>query len=475
VSLFRLAKNSSFVYPLLTGVLAIAIFVADSFTHFERAVPVFYVAVVLLAVRFFDARGVMLVAAGCIGLVVLSHLLAPHDVFSSRALINLAIGIFAIAFATYLTLRNQSAHMAIIEQARLLDLTHDSILVRDKNNAITFWNHGAEELYGWRSEQVVGKNYQALLQTRFPTSREDIETELLRTGRWEGELVHVKSDGGRTIVASRWSLLKDERQRPIAVLETNNDITEQKRAEEKLQQAQVELAHVTRTTTLGELTASIAHEVNQPLAAIVTNGEVCLRLLPHNGAELKEVRGAIKDVIANSIRASEIIQRLRALCTKTAPEKRLLSINDIIRETISLVQHELRRHGVSLKLELGSALPQVFGDRVQLQQVLLNIVINGMEAIAFAKDGPRELQIRSYNGADHVTVAVRDSGIGICPDSENRLFQAFFTTKSGGMGMGLSICRSIIELHGGRVWASRNADRGATFQFSLPLHKGAEA
>ena len=214
-------------------------------------------------------------------------------------------------------------------------------MVRDKNNAITFWNHGAEELYGWKPEEAIGKNYHELMQAIFPTSREDIETEFLRNGRWEGELVHVKRDGVQAIVASRWSLLRDERQRPIATLETNNDISERKRAEEKLQRAQVELAHVTRTTTLGELTASIAHEVNQPLAAIVTNGEVCLRLLPPNGAELKEVRGAVEDIIASSMRASEIIQRLRALCTKAEPEKRLLDINEAIGEMIPLVQHRV--------------------------------------------------------------------------------------------------------------------------------------
>jgi PAS domain S-box-containing protein len=470
-TLSRLAKNSPFILPVFTGALAAAIFVADRFTHFERAVPVFYVAVVLLAVRFLDSRGVMLVAVGCVGLVVLSHLLGAHGELSNIAIVNLAISIFALTFATYLALQNHSAHMAIRKQASLLDLTHDSILVRDKNDVITFWNHGAEELYGWKAEQAIGNNYHELMQALFPKSPDDIKTQLSRDGFWEGELVHAKVDGTQVVVASRWSLLKDERNRPIAILETNNDITKRKRAEESLQRAQVELAHVARTATLGELTASIAHEVNQPLAAIVTNGEVCLRLLGPKNEESKEVRGAVDDIIANSMRASEIIQRLRALCTKTEPEMRLLEINNTISELIPLVERELLHHGVSLKLELAPSLPPVLGDRVQLQQVILNLVINGMDAIVAANDGPRELRVRSSNGAGQVVVAVQDSGIGFDSDTEKHLFDAFFTTKSGGMGMGLSICRSIIELHGGRVWASRNAERGATFQFTLPQHE----
>ena len=295
---------------------------------------------------------------------------------------------------------------------------------------------------------------------------------LSRAGRWEGDLIHTSRNGTQVTVASRWSLLKDERGRSIAILETNNDITERKRSEEKLQQTQAELAHINRTTTLGELTASIAHEVNQPLAAIVINGDVCLRLLDQHKPDAHELREILHRMIDDSKRASEITQRLRALYKKTDPQMAPLDMNGVITEVIPLMQHELRSHGVSLQLELTPSPFSILGDRVQLQQVMVNLMLNGMDALASVEDGPRELLIRSSQSKkDHVIVAVRDSGVGIDPDNEEKLFNPFFTTKPDGTGMGLSICRSIIERHGGQIWASSHAERGATFQFSLPLHQ----
>jgi C4-dicarboxylate-specific signal transduction histidine kinase len=244
---------------------------------------------------------------------------------------------------------------------------------------------------------------------------------------------------------------------------------ERKRAEEALHKTQTELAHVARMTTLGELTASIAHEVNQPLAAIVTNGDVCMRWLDREVPDLAEVRGALDDMISNGRRASEIIYRLRALSRRTEIQKAALDINDAIREVIPLLQHEVLSHRVSLRLELALTLPAVLGDRVQLQQVIINLIVNGMEAMAPVTDRSRELVVRSQlDASGEVLIAVEDSGIGIDPENAKRLFNAFFTTKPSGMGMGLSICRSIIENHDGRLWASRNAGHGATFQFALP-------
>jgi C4-dicarboxylate-specific signal transduction histidine kinase len=246
------------------------------------------------------------------------------------------------------------------------------------------------------------------------------------------------------------------------------DVTATKRAEDALRQSQMQLAHVTRVTTLGELAASIAHEVNQPLAAIVTNGEVCLRWLDRDVPDLAEVRDSVGSIISNGRRASEIIQRLRALSRKTETQKVAVDINGAIREVIPLVQHEVLSHRVSLRLELAPTLPAVLGDRVQLQQVIINLIVNGMEAMTPVTDRPRELAVRSQlDDSGQVLVAVEDSGVGIDPESAKQLFNAFFTTKPSGMGMGLSICRSIIENHGGKLWASRNAGPGATFQFAL--------
>jgi len=247
------------------------------------------------------------------------------------------------------------------------------------------------------------------------------------------------------------------------------DITERKRADEALRTAQSELAHVTRVITLGELAASIAHEINQPLAAIVTHGEAGLRWLARNPPELGEVRSSLEATVGNGVRAGEIVRQIRGLAKKASPQKTLVDINGCIQEIISLVQHEMAAHRVSLQLRLSPTLPSVLGDKVQLQQVIVNLIINGIEAMTSVTDRQRELVIRSCQQGDHVLVSVQDCGVGIAPEREHQLFQAFFTTKPGGLGMGLSICRSIIEGHLGRLWASSHAE-GATFQFALPIH-----
>ena len=241
-------------------------------------------------------------------------------------------------------------------------------------------------------------------------------------------------------------------------------------AEEALRKAQIELAHVTRVTTLGELAASIAHEVNQPLAAVVANAEACLRWLGRGTPDLDAARRSVEWIIDDGNRASEVIRRVRALANKTDIEKASLDINDVVKEVIALVQGELVSHRVSLRMEFAPALPVVPADRVQLQQVMINLVMNGIEAMQSVTDRPRELLIRSrQDETQQVLVSVTDCGVGISAENADRLFNAFFTTKTNGMGMGLSICRSIIEAHGGRLWASANLPHGATFQFTLPV------
>ena len=638
------------------------------------------------------------------------------------------------------------AEAALREQAGLLDLTHDTIFVRDMNDVITYWNRAAEELYGWTAADAVGSIPHRLMQTVFPAPLEQIRAELLGAGRWEGELVQTRADGSRVVAASRWSLQRDEEGRPRAILETNNDITKRKEAEarlreseqryryifdstgvsiweedfsqvkvaidelrsrgvrdfreyfaahpefvqqaitmvrivdvndvsvklfaaeskdellvslhkvfvpetqevflreliaiaegrtsfeaetvlqslkgdtltalftitfpqpsarfdrvlvtitditerkraeyltgqvfesspdrvsiigrdyryqrvnpvferfwrvpaekavgmhvadllgrevfedkvrpsldrcfagedvsyaewfgtalgrrhmaisysplrpdsarveavlvigrdltehmlasEALHQAQAELAHVTRVTTLGELAASIAHEVNQPLAAIVADANASLNWLAGATPELEMVRDALDAIVKDGLRAADVIQRIRQLATKTDPRRATVDINDVIRDVAALVRTEVLRHQVSLRVELAPAMPLVLADRVQLQQVIINFVMNGIEAMASVEDRPRELVVRSGpHDGDDVLVAVQDAGVGIDPKNVNQLFSAFFTTKPGGMGMGLSISRSIIEGHGGRLWATPNPNHGVTFHFALP-------
>src|ERR1700681_1450385 len=232
-------------------------------------------------------------------------------------------------------------------------------------------------------------------------------------------------------------------------------------AEKALREAQAELAHVSRVTTLGELTASIAHEVNQPLAAVVANAEACLRWLDRRTPDLNAARRSAEWIIDDGNRASEVIRRVRALAKKTDIEKVPLDVNHVVREVVALVQRELTSHRVSLRMELAPALAMILGDRVQLQQVIINLVMNGIEAMQAVADRPRELVIRSdHDEKQQALVSVTDCGVGISAENVDRLFSAFFTTKSGGMGMGLSICRSIIETHGGRLSVAGNEGRG---------------
>ena len=243
---------------------------------------------------------------------------------------------------------------------------------------------------------------------------------------------------------------------------------ERSRAEHALREAQAELAHVTRVMTMGELAASIAHEINQPLAAVVTNANACLRWLTGPTPNLDEAQAAVARIARDGNRASDVIGRIRALVKKSATEQAHLDINEVIQEVLGLIQTEIRKNEVVLRMKLAPDLPRILGDRVQLQQVILNLMMNGIEAMSAVTDRSRDLLIRSCRyESDKVLIAVQDSGTGLETESLDHLFTAFFTTKPKGMGMGLAISRSIIEAHGGKLWASPNDGPGATFQFTL--------
>jgi NO-binding membrane sensor protein with MHYT domain len=261
----------------------------------------------------------------------------------------------------------------------------------------------------------------------------------------------------------------------ILALASVTSLLERKRAEEALREAQAELAHVNRVTTMGQLAASIAHEVNQPITAIVTNANAGLLWLAAQPPDLEEVRDALDRVIKAGKQAGEVIGRIRALIKKAPPRKDDLKINQAILEVIALTHGELVKNGVSLQTQLAAGLPLVQGDRVLLQQVIINLIVNAVEAMSSVGEGSRELLIGTGKDASGaVLLTVQDSGPGLNPESFERLFEPFYTTKSGGMGMGLSICRSIVEAHGGRVWASRTAGAGVTVQFTLPVAVSAQ-
>jgi PAS domain S-box-containing protein len=500
---------------------------------------------------------------------------------------------------TSLVRRLQASALMQTRQARLLDLTHDTVFVRDPRDVIIFWNRGAEQLYGWSRDEAVGTITHNLLHTIFPIPLETIKEQLRQAGHWEGELVHTRKDGSQVTVASRWSLQRDDQGQPIGTLETNNDITERKRAEEalrrsqaaylaeaqklsltgsfgwntaggevfwsdqsfdilrydrtvtpsldllidrvhaddaafvrttfetaardrggidiefrlalpggvtknihavahvmedapvttqfvgalmdvtkirqaeaQLHQAEAQVAHAARITSLGALSASIAHEVNQPLAAIVSHGEASLRWLNRDPPRLDEVESSVRHIVANGKRASEVIQRIRGLTSRTVRERSPLNLNAVVEGVVPLVRREVARHRGMLQLDLAPDLPDVSGDEIQLQQVIINLILNAAQAMVSIEGRPRTVVVGTrVDETDHVVLDVADSGPGVAPEHAAQLFDAFFSTKPNGMGMGLSICRQIVEAHGGQISAlARSPEPGALFRCSLPRH-----
>ena len=248
---------------------------------------------------------------------------------------------------------------------------------------------------------------------------------------------------------------------------SSTDVTERRHGEEALRQAQADLTRISRITTMGELTASLAHEVNQPIAAAITDANTCLRWLTRDQPDLGEAREAAARVVRDATRASDIINRVRSLFKKELSQRELVDINEMIRGMIELLRSEVTRHTIGIRIELAEGLPQVVGDRVQLQQVLMNLMINSIEAMKDV-EGKRDLAIKSQPAQDEgLIVSVSDTGVGLPPQAD-QIFNSFFTTKHDGTGMGLRISRSIVESHGGRLWAADNPPRGASFYFTLP-------
>jgi len=247
------------------------------------------------------------------------------------------------------------------------------------------------------------------------------------------------------------------------------DVSSRRQSEEALDKARSELAHVARAMTLGALTASIAHEVNQPLSGIITNASTCVRMLDADPPNVDGARETAKRTIRDGHRASDVITRLRALFTHKEVAMESIDLNEATREVIALMRAELERNRVITRTELADELPLVTADRVQLQQVILNLIRNGSDAMSTVDDRPRELWLRTEREGDRVRLSVKDAGIGLEPQSLERLFQTFYTTKDDGMGIGLSVSRSIIENHGGRLWATPNDGPGVTFSFSIPV------
>jgi PAS domain S-box-containing protein len=605
----RPVRHDTRIVSMLAAAIALVVFLIDALTPLDIAIAVLYVVVVLLVASTGNRTATVTTAWGCVILTLIGFILSHDENVSGGALARCAVSLVAIGTTAVLTLRNQATTTKMQEQLELLNLAHDAIIAHDMNDRITFWNRGAEALYGCSAREAIGQPIHRMTQSTSPVPHAQIRAELLRSGRWDGEITRVRHDGGEIVIASRAALLRDAKGAPRAVLATSNDITQRKRmesevkrqrdalrrseaflldaqrlsrtgsiatrlpagtmwwsdeayrifdysrdvtpsieailarahpddiaivrgahasaengaceidvehrllfpdgsvkyvhfvahrassesdgdeyvgalmdvtetklAQEALSRSIAELAHVTRVTMLGELAASIAHEVTQPMAAIVTSGDAGLRWLNRAQPEIAEAQQSITQMIRDARRASEVIARIRAMAKKRDSQPATLDVNEIVGETIGLVRRELARHRVEVRAQLATPSPTVRCDRVQLQQVLINLMMNAAQAMS-GVDGPRVLRIAtgaSVGDRGQARITVQDSGTGISEDNARRLFDAFFTTKAEGMGMGLSICRSIIEAHGGRIWAESPDEGGARFCFVLPENEGGD-
>jgi PAS domain S-box-containing protein len=360
------------------------------------------------------------------------------------------------------------------ELAALVENSPDFIGIASLEGRVSVVNPAGRSMVGLDSPAQV--NQTRLLDYVAEEDRETVQRQILPLvmleGQWEGEtrFRHFKT-GALMPVRQHIFLIREPRtDRPVAVATIVRDITEPKRSAEALRTTQTQLAHMARVTTMGELAASIAHEVNQPLAAVVTNSDAGLRWLSQTPPNVDEARIAIKEVVRQGHRASNVIARIRDLVRKGPPNISAVDMNELIEELLVLTRQQAAEHGVTVGTELAADIPLVFGDSVQLQQVLVNLLLNAIEATSARKDGAREVLLASQrHGTSGVVIAVHDSGIGIAPQHADQLFRPFFTTKPTGIGMGLAISRSIIEAHGGRLWATSNQNLGAIFQFTLPV------
>jgi len=371
---------------------------------------------------------------------------------------------------------SEEMHRVIVETA------HDAVISMDERGAIILANPATRRIFGCDPVELIGKPMTVLMPAMMRKLHEDGFRRYLDTGKrhlnWQGvEVTAQRKDGQEFPVEVSFGELTSDGHKVFTGF--IRDISERKQAEDQLRESernlqatQAELARVSRLTTMGELAASIAHEVNQPLTAVINNGSACLRLLANNNLEPEVLRRALEGIIADGTRASTVLARIRAFIKKEPAERSELDINEVIQEVLVLAGRELYENQVVPDRQLKTDLPSVLADRVQLQQVLLNLIMNGIEAMAAVTNRPRLLGVQSrIDESGDVMVAVSDSGTGFGLELD-RVFNPFFTTKANGMGMGLSISRSLVESHGGRLWAAPNSPHGAVVSFTLPAAGG---
>lgn len=468
--------------------LTAAIFMVDSFTALDSAIAVMYVVVLMLASPLWSRQRMLALSVACIALTMAGYLLehGPHIISASTG--RVLVSISAIAIVTLLALQRQQAVERLRERQESLrrsqaflagaqHLTHTGSFGIRVSDSKMVWSVEAARIFGCPDHTEPTR--ELVLERTLPEDRELVRKSFRQAQECGGalDLVHrLKLPGGavrHVHVLAEPSFAADGGCEYLGAI---TDVTQRIEAEQELHASHVQLAHATRVSMLGELAASVAHEVNQPLTAIAANGQAGRRWLARAAPDVDEALAAFDGIVQASERASQVIRRIRALARRAEPEHGPLDLNLLAQDTIDMLQRELDRRPLELRLDLAPNLPQVRGDRVELQQVLINLVMNAVQAMdgAAAAGIPQRLEIRTVADADAVRLSVRDTGPGIADVDTHHLFAPFFSTKADGMGLGLSICRSIIAQHGGQI-AARSTPPGSTFSFELPAIQETQA
>ena len=489
----RRAASTALRYGLALASVAAALGLARAFLYFHVPQTFGAFALSAIAITFWYAGTPQGIFATVLSSIVRDFLFDPHTSTESRILFDLVFLVFALLMmqvvrgrnqlelrvaerTAELTGSNESLKREIAErtQAEYLTLqvfesSPDAVLIigtdyrykRVNPVHARNWGRPADSMVGMHMAELVGVEF--FEQRLQPFLDRCFAGENVRFDDW------FDNARGHRFIAASYSPLRLGSQQVEAALVIARDLTEHALASEALRQAQADLAHASRMTTMGELTASLAHEVNQPITAAVNGASTCVRWLTRDEPDLKEAREAALGAIRNAKRAAEIINNIRSISKKGESRRQLIDLSEVAREIVALLRNEAKRYSIAILPELDANLPKVMADSVQVQQVMMNLIMNSIDAMKDV-DRARELVIRSRKEGDqYLMISVSDSGVGLPSEQANHIFDAFFTTKSHGLGMGLRISRSIVESHGGRLWAANNSPYGASFSFTVPI------
>jgi PAS domain S-box-containing protein len=480
-------------YGLASTSVAAALGLSLAFIHFHLPQPFGAFALSAIALTFWYAGTAPGIFAAVLSSIVRGYLFEPNTSTESRLLFDLVFLVFALLMTRVVRRRNE-LEFRVAERTAELTRSNDNLKreIGERNQAEYLtgqvfesspdtviiigtdyrykrvnpifarnWGRPAGSMVGMHVAELAGAEF--FEQKLRPFLDRCFAGENVRFEDWFDNAL------GHRFLAVSYSPLRSGSQEVVAALAIARDLTEYTLASEALRHTQSDLAHVSRMTTMGELTASLAHEVNQPITAAITGASTCVRWLTRDDPDLGEAREAALGVVRNAKRAADVINHIRSISKKGESIRQLADVNELIREIVSMLRNEANRYSISIRTDLEADLPEVMADSVQVQQVMVNLIMNSIDAMKDV-DQPREVTIRSRRAEDRqLMISVSDTGVGLPPQQANQIYDAFFTTKAHGIGMGLRISRSIVESHGGRLWAADNSPSGASFFFTLPI------